>query len=172
MSNILTITTCGIDTESEIQGNAAIVYNGATLYALTAGESKTLKTANTRCATDINIGNRTLQCGGMVMTSDVVCRLREVPTTAVITITGDGKGEASAVINGTEYKNNATVTVQLGTTITLKVWGTWLTPGKIYVNGTQVKSGSSATYDVTITQNSTIDFSQSSGTRGQVYFTG
>lgn len=172
MSNILTINRCGQATEYEIPGNAAIVYNGATLGSLIAGQSKTLKTASTRCATDISIGGKTLQCAGMVMVQDVTCSLREKPTTATITITGDPKGEASIVINGTEYRSEGTITVPLGSVATLKVWGTWLTPGKIYVNGTQVKSGSSATYDVTITQNSTVDFSKSTGTRGQLYFTG
>lgn len=175
MSNILTITRCGQTSEYEIDGNAAIIYNGSTLHTLTAGQTKTLQTASTRCATDIVIGGKTLQCGGMVMTYDVTCSLREKPTTATVNITGSGyygsSAQASVQINGVEYHDPTTLVLPIGTQITMNGWGNWLNNARIYVNGTDVAhSGSKATYTITLTKDCTIEM-KCILSNGKVYYT-
>lgn len=152
--------------------NSFILTYGSQSETISAGNGRTLTCANKVMTSNVVVGTHTLECSGKIMKNNVAISSQSYSPNVTITITGDGKGEAVAVINGVEYGSDAVVSVAPGTVITLKVWGLWISPGRIYVNGNQVASGSSESYNVTVTQNSTVDFSGSIGTYGRIHFTG
>lgn len=73
MANKLTISYNGsnIVNEAEIEGDAAVTYNGSTITSITAGATKTLNCAGKVMRSNVIIGGKTLNCSGKIMSSNV-----------------------------------------------------------------------------------------------------
>ena len=101
----------------------------------------------------------------------IVKAIEPEPTTATITITGSGDTTSNynkcyLIIDGTNYASATTVEVAIGSTITCVTHyynTTYRNSAKVYLNDTEVASGTSAqSYAYTVTGDCTIELERAS----------
>lgn len=131
---------------------------------ISAGNGRTLSCAGKLMLGDVKVGSiKTISCGGKKAASNIVVSSQSYTPNVTLTIAGSGmygnNREASVYVNGTQYKESATLTVPKGTTVKLEVYGTWVTNGWIQVFGTRVYKGTGGSYNVAIEQNARVDIS-------------